>query len=632
VSALLVFAALVACAAACAARGDRPRVALIRGAVWWATLATLASEALGLRGLLGVGPIAGLWLVTTLAGALLAVRRAERVREAWRAALAGLRRVPVAAGLAALFLGATLVVALASVPNNFDSLTYHLPRVEHWVQNRTLAIYPANIEHQLSLNPGAEILLLQARLLAGDQRFANLLQWIAYALSAVAASLAAARLGAGDRGQAGAALFVLTLPMAVLQATSTQNDLTTGAWVLVSAERVLALRDRPSFVTAADVGAALGLVLVTKGSGMLAAFPVGCVLLVVLARLGPVRLISYGAVAGVLMLSLNAGWWSRNYARFKTPVGHIGQTVGNQRHDVDVVVANVIRNVGSQLLTPWDASNRAIHDAARTLVRAAGADPDDPASTLGKYEVEKMVAPWSRLVHEDLAADPLHMLLLAGVWGWAWRRRGARVGAAVLVAGALLYCVVLRWQLWGARLQVPFFLLGAPLVGLWLDTTRRWAATAVVVALAVGSLTPLLVNETRPLLPGMSPGHQSVLVRPASRVLFANLPAVEADYIAAASAIAAHRPAHVGLLMNEGSLEYAVWYLLQQRGVRPRLTHLRLAWVIPDPLGPAVPDMFLAIDHEPDLAALVTAYGPVVPVGRWGTVSLWRRAAFAPDR
>ena len=48
------------------------------------------------------------------------------------------------------------IVALTAPPNTWDSMTYHMPRVEHWIENRNVEPYPTHILRQLSLGPGAE--------------------------------------------------------------------------------------------------------------------------------------------------------------------------------------------------------------------------------------------------------------------------------------------------------------------------------------------------------------------------------------------------------------------------------------------------------------------------------------------
>jgi hypothetical protein len=50
----------------------------------------------------------------------------------------------MALGVLALGL-VTLVTALLAPPNNWDSMTYHMARVAHWKQNRSVDFYPTNI-------------------------------------------------------------------------------------------------------------------------------------------------------------------------------------------------------------------------------------------------------------------------------------------------------------------------------------------------------------------------------------------------------------------------------------------------------------------------------------------------------
>ena len=49
----------------------------------------------------------------------------------------------------------TLATAVWSAPNNYDSMTYHLPRVYRWLQNRSVEFFPANFTPQLHNPPWA---------------------------------------------------------------------------------------------------------------------------------------------------------------------------------------------------------------------------------------------------------------------------------------------------------------------------------------------------------------------------------------------------------------------------------------------------------------------------------------------
>ena len=62
-----------------------------------------------------------------------------------------------------LFIIFTLAfVAYVYPPNTYDSMTYHLPRVMHWAQDRSLVPYPTSIERQIQMQPLAELIYLKS--------------------------------------------------------------------------------------------------------------------------------------------------------------------------------------------------------------------------------------------------------------------------------------------------------------------------------------------------------------------------------------------------------------------------------------------------------------------------------------
>ena len=46
------------------------------------------------------------------------------------------------------------VTAIVAPPNTYDSMTYHLPRVMHWIQHQSVGHYPTHIPRQLHFPPG----------------------------------------------------------------------------------------------------------------------------------------------------------------------------------------------------------------------------------------------------------------------------------------------------------------------------------------------------------------------------------------------------------------------------------------------------------------------------------------------
>ena len=51
------------------------------------------------------------------------------------------------------------LLAMYIPPNNWDSMAYHLPRVEHWIQNKNIYPYPTNIVRQILSPPLSEYII-----------------------------------------------------------------------------------------------------------------------------------------------------------------------------------------------------------------------------------------------------------------------------------------------------------------------------------------------------------------------------------------------------------------------------------------------------------------------------------------
>ena len=163
-------------------------------------------------------------------------------------------------------LAATFVGALAAAPNNWDSMTYHMSRVAHWIQNGGVAHYPTTIDRQLFLSPWAEFAILQFQGLTGGDRWANLIQWASMVGCMCCASLIAKQLGGKWSVQLSTAAIVAAIPMGILQSSTTQNDYVTAFWFVCFVHYTLHLSSSPSSgprVSAPLAGASLGLMLLT---------------------------------------------------------------------------------------------------------------------------------------------------------------------------------------------------------------------------------------------------------------------------------------------------------------------------------------------------------------------------------
>src|SRR5262249_48883455 len=140
---------------------------------------------------------------------------------------------------------------------------------------------------------------------------------------------------------------------------------------------------------------------------------------------------------------------------------------GTDRISAKGTISNVIRNATLQLVIPNDRITRSEERTVRYLIKALGADPDDPAVVWPnvRFQVNGM----SR--NEGTAGNPLHFLLivLACVLCLMSGRRPLLLYALGLIGAFVLFSALLRWQMWGSRHELPLLALGCPLVGIMLE-------------------------------------------------------------------------------------------------------------------------------------------------------------------
>lgn len=559
--------------------------------------------------------------------------------DAWRTA--GLGERLLAGAVAGLVL-VELLIALLAEPNNFDSQTYHLPKVEHWVAQGDLDFWPTAIHRQVTIPPGAEYLLLHLRLLTGGDALHNLVQWAAGVLCLLVVARITAQLGGGRRAQLLTAFVLASTPMVALQATSTQTDLVCAAWVACAATLVLdGLRRRTGWGTLLALGAATGLTAVTKTSGLIAVGPL--LVLWGLAQLrlaladrssaGPVRAGGVARTVGgsaliLLVAAVVVGpFLARVTAEFGHPLGppRLRESIPMERHDPASVLVNALRIGHTAFDTPLAPLRRAGAEAIIGGADVMGVDPQDRAITFGR-EIFPEPA-W--YPDEDRVAFPIAgALALIGVAVALARPRRIDPGqagplrayAVVVLATVLLHTAMIKWQPWGNRLILYALVLAVPLAGLWLDALlRRHArATAGVAArrsiATVAAVTVLATSALAGVLalsygfPRRLVGAGSVFTTSDWDTRFLRRPQWADEFRWAASSVRDSGARRIGLVQQNDNWEYPWWLLLRQPdGGSPELVALQSVLPERPPADPASVDAIVCTGSEPACAKLVPA-------------------------
>jgi 4-amino-4-deoxy-L-arabinose transferase-like glycosyltransferase len=471
---------------------------------------------------------------------------------------------------------ALFVQGFFSAPNTFDSMTYHLSRVMHWAQNRSIEFYPTAIERQLWMPPLAEYGVLHLYLLTGSDRLAFLPQWIGYIGCIVSASMIAGCWGADRRGQVIAAALCAAIPMAVLQSVSTQTDLVAGFWGMSSVVWFLLWSKRGHSRGYALCGAAaLALGVLTKLSVLLV-LPV--IILILLLSNGPLVLRRALMAMGLICLAVllvNGPHMARVYACFHTlsPASAEGRLT-NERASFRTVVFAGIKNLALHLTVPSDRLNAWMRSGVDGLGQWLGVDGKDPAVDLapGDRYLKKQ-----HVFYESRAPNGLHVLLgivVLGALVVGWRAYPAVVigyGLA-LVVGFFLLSVVMKWQPWGGRFQLVLFMLGAPLAAFVLarmGMPARWLKIMTVAFLLLAACWAVF-NSSHPWV-----GKDAFYRLTREEQYFMGVPERRSFFVSAADKMERFGCLSVGLkLSGQESWEYPLWAMLDARGLKVDLRHV----------------------------------------------------------
>lgn len=564
------------------------RVALLQTVLIAGVFVGLQSEILSLFHLLSQPFVAGVWFLALLFAVWLGWRMGWLGRGVKRLAAnihSPDRFTIVALAAFSVIVLLLLVIVVIAPANNMDSLLYHMSRVMHWAQDRSLAHYPVAFDVQLIHPIIGELIILQLRLLWGNDQLASLPQWLSLILCVVAVSLGARLLGAGHKGQLAAAAFAISIPIGLMEATSTQNDYVTALWLTILAVFVLyACMEEAGWAEILSIAAALGLGLLTKGTFYPYAVAWGIWLGIHwLRQRKPVLFLKRGLVIAVVVVVLNAGYWTRNLITYGGPLGPAGWVADESsvRFGLESVASNLVKDILLNFVTPSPRINQSMVSLVQSTFQAS--DPD-----VGSFKLD-----W-RWNNEDSAGSPIHLLLIilsaAGMivllaMGRLKERHLLWYSLAAFFS-FIIFVLAAHYDDYGVRFQLPLLIIWAPVIGSMITRLgEKWLAPMALVFLFAISLPYVFFNTTRPLiamknqpepfaihpLPMLGKTKSSSIFYADQRsLLFINLPDLNNPLMEAAHDVRDSGCRDVGIRIDSHDPEYPIWWLLKapQSGIR----------------------------------------------------------------
>ena len=252
-----------------------------------------------------------------------------------------------------ILLALTFTIAVVSPPNNTDAMVYHLSRVAHWAQNQTIAFFPTSTLRELYLNPFTEYAVLQTYLLGGSDRFVNLVQWFSYLNVAILVSLISRKIGRRQKRAIFRSNIRYYLPQALLQSTTTQNDLVFSSMALMSVffpHMLISQENNPKWIIPAGLCHFLAVLAKSTAFIVLTPFLVWT-LITYLRHFERRKVCFYTALSSSVALILILPFYLRNWSAFGNPLGPASETAlyRNEKIGVQSLVSNSLRNFAINL-------------------------------------------------------------------------------------------------------------------------------------------------------------------------------------------------------------------------------------------------------------------------------------------
>ena len=482
----------------------------------------------------------------------------------------------------------TFVLAVLKPPSTFDAMTYHMSRIEHWAQNHSVAHYPTHNVRQLYQNPWAEFAISHLLLLGGEDSAAHLVQWFSMIGSLVGVSLIAELLTGKVSSALSAVVVAATVPVGILQSTSTQNDYAEAFWVVCCAFLVFrAIQTSPTTWQAVGIGSSAALSILTKGTAYIYLFPLLLLWCLNGLRRWPYRSFMRSCmVIAALIGIVNVGHWSRNLATFGSALGpteddgadHTITTYRNEAWGIAPFASNLLRNVMLHMGTSHPLVENALERGINTFHDWLAINPSDPRIT---WPGEAFAIP-KLAFDEDHVGNPAHLLLIVWAFGFVLGNAASGKTQRIIVLYTLavlstfvLFCAAFKWQPWHSRLHLPFFILAAPIVALTFDQlSHRWLVSGLELLLVIAALI-WLANGHR--------DFYNARQLPRGLQYFASQPAKGDEYYSLAQLIPSTSCRQIGFYASADSWEYPLWPLLHEAGMKSiRIEHVNVQNVSKD--------------------------------------------------
>ena len=399
------------------------------------------------------------------------------------------------------------LLAIFIPPNNWDSMAYHLPRVDHWIQNKNIYPYPANIVRQVLTSPLSEYIIANFQILASTDSFSNLVQFASFIFILFSGTLMFSLLKIGLKGQLFLLLALLSLPMMLFQATTTQTDLLASSFFIsFILFALLIIQTQDNFkINFIFLALSLTLGILTKYHIAIFAVPIVIYLLFVLLKKKNNANITFAVLISCLTIAIIlVPLFARNIYFFGSITGKDlfdeNATIVNSNISNQNMLSNNFKHIVDFISIPINGYNNLIFSVNHSLHNLIGISENAPGNN---WAGEPFTV--NNYLNEDTAGSIIHALLiiisLVLVFKSKNKTKLLLLFAYCFIAFSL-YGLLFRYTPFDIRLLLPIllFMIIISTYIIYTTITNKHIVNGIILLFLIISILPVYFNRAKPVI------------------------------------------------------------------------------------------------------------------------------------
>jgi hypothetical protein len=357
----------------------------------------------------------------------------------------------------------TFLSGILYSPNTIDSTVYHLTRIEFWLQHKNVDYFATQTDRMLYQPPLAEYMILQLRVLQDSDTFSFIIQWVFSLGACIGVTLLAEIAGANKKVQYLSFFISATIPILILQSSSSQNDVTVSFFIVMTAYFLLKNLKENDSSSATFSGVSIGEAILTKGTAYVFLFPIcmywGIMKLIKIYRKEAKFLTQLGFLTSLFIpfFLICGTFYYRNFILIDSPLGvskELFYVYNNQSHSTPSFLSVLFRNISLHFSVPG------LHLVAENFIyflhnNILNLSVNDIRTSFTPFDLPMLG------MTEDNAGNFLHFILIIPALIFVYKSKNSILKAIATfgLAAFFLFCFQIKWQIWHSRLHIPVFLL-----------------------------------------------------------------------------------------------------------------------------------------------------------------------------